>query len=124
MIFVASYPTDTAGILRAGAEMGLTARLFGGALVGLSTAVMRQQLGPLMNGVVLLEQWVPAPSLQFPGVMDFLKIYRARAPGEGVDPERRRIGNRTQRCRHVPGSLEPPTVALGRGGCAARAQHR
>jgi branched-chain amino acid transport system substrate-binding protein len=86
VIFVASYPTDTAGILRAAAEMGLTARLFGGALVGLSTAVMRQQLGPLMNGVVLLEQWVPAPPLRFPGVMDFLKIYRAKAPAEGVDP--------------------------------------
>jgi len=86
VIFVASYPTDTAGILRAAAEMGLTARLFGGALVGLSTAVMRTQLGPLMNGVVLLEQWVPAPGLQFPGVMDFLKVYRSRAVGEGVDP--------------------------------------
>ena len=59
---------------------------FGGALVGLSTAVMRQQLGPLMNGVVLLEQWVPAPPLRFPGVMEFLKIYRAKAPAEGVDP--------------------------------------
>jgi branched-chain amino acid transport system substrate-binding protein len=86
VIFVASYPTDTAGLLRAAAEMGLTARLLGGALVGLSTAVMRTQLGPLMNGVVLLEQWVPAPKLQFPGVMDFLKIYRPRAPAEGVDP--------------------------------------
>jgi branched-chain amino acid transport system substrate-binding protein len=86
VIFVASYPTDTAGILRAAAEMGLTARLFGGALVGLATAVMRTQLGPLMNGVVLLEQWVPAPGLQYPGVMDFLKIYRPRAPAEGVDP--------------------------------------
>jgi len=39
-----------------------------------------------MNGIVLGEQWVPAPGLQYPGVMDFLKTYRSRAAGEGVDP--------------------------------------
>ncbi len=86
VIFVASYPADTAGILRAAAEIGLTARMFGGSLVGLQTAVLKTQLGPLMNGVVLGEQWVPAPALQFPGVMDFIKTYRSRAVAEGVDP--------------------------------------
>ena len=86
VIYVASYPTDTAGILRASAEMGLTARLFGGSMVGLATASMKQQLGPLLNGVILGEQWVPAPALRYPGVMDFLKTYRARAAAEGVDP--------------------------------------
>jgi branched-chain amino acid transport system substrate-binding protein len=86
VIYVASYPTDTSGILRAAAEMGLTARLFGGSLVGLATTVMKTQLGPLMNGVVLGEQWVPAPGLRYPGVMEFLKVYRSRAAAEGVDP--------------------------------------
>jgi branched-chain amino acid transport system substrate-binding protein len=86
MIFVASYPADTAGIMRAAAEMGLTARLFGGSLVGLQTAVMKEQLGPLLNGIVLGEQWVPAPALQYPGVMEFLKTYRSRAAAAGVDP--------------------------------------
>ena len=86
IIYVASYPTDTAGILRAAAEMGLTARLFGGSLVGLSTAAMKTQLGPLLNGVVIVEQWVPAPGLRYPGVMEFLKLYRSRAIPEGVDP--------------------------------------
>ena len=86
VIFVASYPADTAGIMRAAAEMGLTARLFGGSLVGLQTAALKTQLGPLLNGVVIGEQWVPAPALQYPGVMDFLKTYRSRAGAEGVDP--------------------------------------
>ena len=86
IIYIASYPTDTAGILRAAAEMGLTARLVGGSMVGLQTAVMKTQLGPLLNGIVLGEQWVPAPALQYPGVMDFLKVYRSRAAAEGVDP--------------------------------------
>jgi branched-chain amino acid transport system substrate-binding protein len=86
VVFVASYPADTTGIMRAAGEMGFTARLFGGSLVGLQTAALKQQLGPLLNGVVIGEQWVPAPGLQYPGVMDFLKTYRSRAGAEGVDP--------------------------------------
>ena len=86
VVYVASYPSDTAGILRAAAEMGFSCRLFGGALVGASTAAMKTQLGPLLNGTVIIEQWVPAPKLQTPDVMNFLKTYRARAASEGVDP--------------------------------------
>ena len=86
VVYVASYPADTAGILRAAAEMGFSCRLFGGALVGASTAAMKTQLGPLLNGIVIVEQWVPAPKLQTPDVMNFLKAYRARAASEGVDP--------------------------------------
>jgi branched-chain amino acid transport system substrate-binding protein len=86
VIYVASYPTDSAGILRNATEMGLKTRLFGGSLVGLASATMKTQLGPLLNGVVLGEQWVPAPKLQFPGVMDFLEVYRSRARASGVDP--------------------------------------
>jgi branched-chain amino acid transport system substrate-binding protein len=86
VIYVASYPTDSAGILRNATEMGLKTRLFGGSLVGLASAAMKTQLGPLLNGVVLGEQWVPAPKLQFPGVMDFLEVYRSRARASGVDP--------------------------------------
>jgi branched-chain amino acid transport system substrate-binding protein len=86
IIYVASYPTDSAGILRNASEMGLKTRMFGGSLVGLASAAMKTQLGPLMNGVVLGEQWVPAPKLQYPGVMDFLQVYRSKAAAAGVDP--------------------------------------
>jgi branched-chain amino acid transport system substrate-binding protein len=86
VIYVASYPTDSAGILRTASEMGLKTQMLGGSLVGLASAAMKTQLGPLLNGVVLGEQWVPAPKLQFPGVMDFLQLYRARAAAAGVDP--------------------------------------
>jgi branched-chain amino acid transport system substrate-binding protein len=86
VIYVASYPTDSAGILRNASEMGLRTRLFGGSLVGLASAAMKTQLGPLLNGLVLGEQWVPAPKLQYPGVMDFLQVYRSRAHAAGVDP--------------------------------------
>jgi branched-chain amino acid transport system substrate-binding protein len=86
VIYIASYPPDTAGILRAASEIGLNAKLFGGNMVGLSTAALRTQLGPLLNGIVINESWVPAPTMQFPGVLDFLKVYQAKAPAEGVDP--------------------------------------
>ena len=86
LIYVASYPADTAGILRAVHEVGLSARLFGGNLVGLQTTTLKTQLGPLLNGVVVNEYWIPTPAMQFPGVMDFLARYQAKAAGEGVDP--------------------------------------
>jgi branched-chain amino acid transport system substrate-binding protein len=86
VIFVASYPPDTVGILRAANEVGLKAMLFGGSMVGLQTTALKTQLGPLLNGIVLNENWLPAPTMQFPGVLEFLKRYQEKAVGEGVDP--------------------------------------
>jgi branched-chain amino acid transport system substrate-binding protein len=86
IIYVASYPPDTAGILRAASEIGLEAQLFGGGMVGVATAALKTQLGPLLNGVTVQQNWVPAPTLQYPGVMEFLARYRAKAAAEGVDP--------------------------------------
>ena len=86
VIYVASYPTDTAGILRAASEVGLKAQLFGGNMVGLQTTALKTQLGPLLNGIVINENWLPAPTMQFPGVIAFLKRYQAKAQAEGVDP--------------------------------------
>jgi branched-chain amino acid transport system substrate-binding protein len=86
VIYVASYPTDTAGILRAANEVGLKAQLFGGNMVGLQTTALKTQLGPLLNGIVINENWLPAPAMRFPGVMEFLKRYQAKAQAEGVDP--------------------------------------
>ena len=87
VIYVASYPPDTAGILRAASEIGLEARnCSAAAWWGWQTAALKTQLGPLLNGVVVQQNWVPAPTLQFPGVMEFLARYQARAPAAGVDP--------------------------------------
>ena len=86
VINVASYPTDTAGILRAANEVGLKTRLFGGNMVGLQTTALKTQLGPLLNGIVINENWLPAPAMQFPGVIEFLTRYQAKAQAEGVDP--------------------------------------
>jgi branched-chain amino acid transport system substrate-binding protein len=86
IVYVASYPPDTVGILRAVGEIGLKTNLLGGALVGLPTAALKTQLGPLMNGAVNVELWEPVKSMEFPGVMDFIKQYQDQAAGAGVDP--------------------------------------
>jgi branched-chain amino acid transport system substrate-binding protein len=86
LVFVASYPPDTVGILHAVDELGYQPRFFGGTMVGTAAAAFRTQLGPLLNGVVVGELWEPAPTMNFPGIWDFLKEYQPRAKAEGVDP--------------------------------------
>jgi branched-chain amino acid transport system substrate-binding protein len=86
IVYVASYPPDTVGILRAVGEIGLKTNMLGGSLVGLPTAALKTQLGPLMNGTVNVELWEPVKSMEFPGVMDFIKTYQAQAANAGVDP--------------------------------------
>jgi branched-chain amino acid transport system substrate-binding protein len=86
LVFVASYPPDSAGMVRAANEVGLKTRMFGGGLVGPQFAALKTQLGPLLNGVVNYEFFVPELSKQFPFIEAFLAKYQARAAKEGVDP--------------------------------------
>ena len=81
-----SYPPDAVGIVRSANEIGLKAKIFGGGLVGLQYASIKQQLGAQLNGIINYDFWEPAKTLQFPGVEGFLKVYQAKAPSEGVDP--------------------------------------
>jgi branched-chain amino acid transport system substrate-binding protein len=86
IVFVAAYPPDTAGMIRAANELGLKAKLFGGPMVGLGSAALKAQLGPLLNGIVTNELWLPVSKLDFPGVAELLKKYQARATSLGTDP--------------------------------------
>jgi branched-chain amino acid transport system substrate-binding protein len=86
VVFVASYPPDSVGIVRAANEIGLKPKMFGGGMVGLAFAPIRQQLGPLLNGIVAYDVYAPEPTMKFPGLDEFLKRYQARAPAAGVDP--------------------------------------
>jgi len=85
VVFVAAYPPDTVGIVRAASEIGLMPKMFGGTMIGLLATPIKMQLGPLTNGIVIMESFVPAPSFNFPGLEDVLAKYRARAPGLGID---------------------------------------
>jgi branched-chain amino acid transport system substrate-binding protein len=87
-VFVASYPSDSAAIIRAVNEIGVGAsvRLLGGGMVGLQYSSLMEALGPQLNGVVNYHVWAPEKTMDFPGVSDFLERYQARARQANVDP--------------------------------------
>jgi branched-chain amino acid transport system substrate-binding protein len=87
IVFVAAYPPDSVAFVRAAKEVGLEPRMMGGTLVGLLVTPLKIQLGPLMNGYVNgAEIYMPAPTLDFPGVKEVLAKYRERAKGQRIDP--------------------------------------
>jgi branched-chain amino acid transport system substrate-binding protein len=86
LVFVASYPVGSVGMVRAINETGFTPQIFGGAMIGLSFTAIKAQLGPLLNGIVINENYVPEPSMKFPGIDVFLEQYQSRAKAAGTDP--------------------------------------
>ncbi|MGZ5590834.1 MAG: amino acid ABC transporter substrate-binding protein, partial [Usitatibacter sp.] len=85
LVYVASYPPDSAGMIRAANEVGLKTRMFGGGMVGPQFAALKTQLGPLLNGLVNYESYAPDVADKFPSIDQFLVKYQARAAKEGVD---------------------------------------
>jgi branched-chain amino acid transport system substrate-binding protein len=86
IVFVASYATGSVGMVRVLNEVGYKPRMFGGAMIGLQFTPVKAQLGPLLNGVVINENYVPEKTMNFPGVQDVLKRYQQRAASAGTDP--------------------------------------
>ena len=86
IVFVAAYPPDSVGIVRAASEVGIAPKMFGGTLIGLLVTPIKAQLGPLTNGIVNNEVFLPAPSLVFPGTKELLAKYQAAAATQGIDP--------------------------------------
>ncbi len=85
-IFVASYPGDSSGLIRAANEIKLKTRLFGGGMIGVQFGALKGQLGSLLNGIVAYDVYAPEPTMKFAGVDDLLNRYRVRAVKEGADP--------------------------------------
>jgi branched-chain amino acid transport system substrate-binding protein len=86
LVLLASYPLDSVGMVRAATEIGLKAKLFGGAMVGMQYASFMGQLAEKLNGLVNYHIYVPSKKLDFPGIETFLKKFQARAKDAGVDP--------------------------------------
>ena len=86
IIYAASYPGESPGLIRAANEIGLKAMVFGGTMIGCGFASVKKQLGPLLNGLLCYELYVPEKTVKFEGVENFLKTYQSRAEKEGVDP--------------------------------------
>ena len=85
IVVVCSYPPNSVGIIRAVNEVGFKPKMIGGGMVGPQNSAIKAQLGPLLNGVVNYDFWLPVPKMMFPGVADLMKKYQARAASEGVD---------------------------------------
>ncbi len=87
VVFIASYPPDSVGMLRAVQEVGLQPKLIGGGMVGLQFTSVMTSMGPALNGIVNYDFWAPEPTmLSIAGVKEFLKEYQSRAEKAGVDP--------------------------------------
>jgi branched-chain amino acid transport system substrate-binding protein len=86
LVVICSYPLDSVGMVRAVNEIGFKPKMIGGGMVGLQFTAIKTQLGPLLNGFVNYEMWLPVKTMQFPGALEVVAKYQARAAAEGVDP--------------------------------------
>src|SRR3984893_11802149 len=88
IVYVASYPPDSAGILRALNEIGIgdDVKIFGGGMVGLQFGAVMGNLGSLLNGVVNFNTWLPEPNMYYDGTKAFFETYTKRAMEAKVDP--------------------------------------
>ena len=85
-IFLAcSYPPDSVGIIRATHETGFKPKLYGGGMVGLQATAIKTQLGPLLNGIVVYDFWLPWAGFASDEGRDFVKKYQTRSAAAGVD---------------------------------------
>lgn len=86
IVYIAAYPPDNVGIIRAANEIGLSPKMFGGAMIGMLITPIRVQLGPIANGLVIVETFLPSPKLQFAGLTDVMTRYQAKAGELKTDP--------------------------------------
>jgi branched-chain amino acid transport system substrate-binding protein len=88
IVYVASYPPDSAGILRALNEIGIgdDVKIFGGGMVGLQFGAVMENMGSLLNGVVNFNTWLPEQSMYYDGTKAFFETYTKRAVEAKVDP--------------------------------------
>ena len=86
-LVICSYPLDTVGMIKAMHEVGFKPKMWGGAMVGLQATVFKTQLGPLLNGVVNYETWLPVKSMALPGLAwSCSRNIRSAPSAAGTDP--------------------------------------
>lgn len=86
IVYIGAYPPDNVGIIRAANEIGLSPKMFGGAMIGMLVTPIKVQLGPIANGLIVGENFAAAAAPKIPGSSDFLKRYTAKAAAAGIDP--------------------------------------
>src|SRR5262245_29200460 len=85
LVNINSYPAGSVGWVRAVNEIGFKPKMIGGGMVGLQNTAIKTQLGPLLNGFINYDFWIPVPKMQFPGIPELMQKYQSRAATEGVD---------------------------------------
>jgi branched-chain amino acid transport system substrate-binding protein len=86
ILFFCSYLNDSAALLRALNEVRLEPKIVGGAMIGPQNGSIKAQLGPLLNGIVNYEYWLPVPKMMYAGVGQMMAKYQSLARGAGADP--------------------------------------
>jgi branched-chain amino acid transport system substrate-binding protein len=86
-VFVASYPVESAAMIRGISEIGISdsIQMFGGAMVGIQYGDQLQALGSGLNGVTNYDTYVVAPTMNFPGIESFLARYQTVAEKLKID---------------------------------------
>src|SRR5690349_16672200 len=85
-IFLAcSYPADTVGLIRASHGVGFKPKIYGGGMVGLQATAIKTQLGPLLNGIVVYDFWLPWAGFATDAGREFVKKYQTKSAEAGVD---------------------------------------
>jgi branched-chain amino acid transport system substrate-binding protein len=85
ILFLCSYINDSVGLLKAVGKTDVEPMLVGGAMIGPQSSTVQERLGPLLNGVVNYEYWLPTPAMAFPGVRELIARYQTQAAGTGAD---------------------------------------
>jgi branched-chain amino acid transport system substrate-binding protein len=85
IFFACSYPPDSVGLIRASSEIGFKPKIYGGGMVGLQATAIKTQLGPLLNGIVVYDFWLPWAAFATDEAREFLKKYQAKSAEAGVD---------------------------------------
>jgi branched-chain amino acid transport system substrate-binding protein len=85
IVFYCAYLNDSVGLIRAIAESDMNPLLVGGAMIGPQSSAVQTRLGPVINGIVNYEYWLPVPAMNFPGVRDLITDYQRRAKGTPAD---------------------------------------
>jgi branched-chain amino acid transport system substrate-binding protein len=88
IVFVMAYPRDSVAIVRAVNEIGVgeSVKLIGGGMTGLQYAANMESLGSMLNGFTNFNTFVPARTMEYVGVKEFLSRYSKKAVEAKVDP--------------------------------------
>lgn len=79
ILFLCSYLQDSVGLVRAIHKSDYRPAIVGGAMIGPQSASVKTELGPLLNGFVNYEYWMPVPKMNFEGVSQMIYKYQAQA---------------------------------------------